>query len=213
MTPVRGYTLAFPSGSRPARRDEGLHMLEVDSAAIAKIGKTPADWTRYEIRFDADHVTVIVDGNRVVDRQEPGIAGGWFGVRAEVGSVALRNLDIGPWTQDVQVGARFVEISATFNTKGVEFGPWFRRFFARVKEHAFVPDAPASGHVAVTFSVRTDGSIADLTIASPSPIEDFNRAAHDVVVASNPFQPLPREYPEDQAFFTLTFYYNERPPR
>ena len=32
-------------------------------------------------------------------------------------------------------------------------------------------------------------------------------------VRSNPTQPLPPEYPADKAFFTVTFFYNETPPR
>jgi hypothetical protein len=31
-------------------------------------------------------------------------------------------------------------------------------------------------------------------------------------VASNPTEPLPSEYPTEKAFFTVTFFYNERPP-
>ena len=41
-------------------------------------------------------------------------------------------------------------------------------------------------------------------------------AAHVLVGAlssSNPTQPLPPEYPDSKAFFTVTFFYNETPPR
>jgi hypothetical protein len=31
------------------------------------------------------------------------------------------------------------------------------------------------------------------------------------LLSSNPTQPLPPEYPDDKAFFTVTFYYNEVP--
>jgi hypothetical protein len=31
------------------------------------------------------------------------------------------------------------------------------------------------------------------------------------MLASNPTIALPPEYPEDKVFFTVTFYYNERP--
>jgi len=31
-------------------------------------------------------------------------------------------------------------------------------------------------------------------------------------MTSNPVDPLPPEYPSEKAFFTVTFYYNERPP-
>ena len=33
----------------------------------------------------------------------------------------------------------------------------------------------------------------------------------NALLASNPTEPLPPEYPDDKAFFTVTFYYNESP--
>jgi TonB family protein len=101
-----------------------------------------------------------------------------------------------------------------FDTKGVEFGPWIRRFIAQVKRNWFIPDAAMNrqGHVVVTFNVHKDGSITDLTVLTPSLVESFNHAAYNTVLSSNPTQPLPPEYPADRAFFTVTFYYNETPP-
>lgn len=101
-----------------------------------------------------------------------------------------------------------------FDTKGVEFGPWIRRFIAQVKRNWFVPYAAMSmkGHVVITFNVHKDGSITDLAVVSPCPIDAFNNAAFGALSASNPTQPLPPEYPSDKAFFTVTFFYNETPP-
>ena len=31
-------------------------------------------------------------------------------------------------------------------------------------------------------------------------------------LSGKPTEPLPPEYPDDKAFFTVTFYYNESPP-
>ena len=66
------------------------------------------------------------------------------------------------------------------------------------------------GHVVITFNVHKDGSITDLTVVGPSPIDAFNNAAFGALSGSNPTQPLPPEYPSDKAFFTVTFFYNER---
>jgi TonB family protein len=100
-----------------------------------------------------------------------------------------------------------------FDTKGVEFGPWIRRFIAQVKRNWFIPYAAMSmkGHVVITFNVHKDGSITDLTVVGPSPVEPFNNAAFGALSASNPTQSLPPEYPSDKAFFTVTFFYNESP--
>lgn len=100
-----------------------------------------------------------------------------------------------------------------FDSKGVEFGPWIRRFIAQVKRNWFVPYAAMSmkGHVVISFNVHKDGSISDLTIVGPCPVESFNNAALGALAGSNPTQPLPPEYPTEKAFFTVTFYYNEQP--
>lgn len=102
-----------------------------------------------------------------------------------------------------------------FDTKGVEFGPWIRRFIAQVKRNWLIPYAAMSmkGHVVVTFYVHKDGTISALAIQGPSSIEAFNNAAYNALAASNPTQALPPEYPADKAFFTVTFFYNETPPQ
>jgi TonB family protein len=101
-----------------------------------------------------------------------------------------------------------------FDSKGVEFGPWIRRFVAQIRRNWFVPYAIWSmhGHVVLTFNVHSDGSLTDLTVALPSHVEAFNNSAFNALLSSNPTQPLPPEYPDDRAFFTVTFYFNEMPP-
>jgi TonB family protein len=100
-----------------------------------------------------------------------------------------------------------------FDTKGVEFGPWIRAFVAQVKRNWFIPDAAMMmrGHVVLQFNVHKDGRITDVAIVGPSNIAGFNNASANAILASNPTQPLPPEYPADKAFFTVTFYYNEEP--
>lgn len=102
-----------------------------------------------------------------------------------------------------------------FDTKGVEFGPWIRRFIAQIKRNWFIPYAAMSlqGRVIVTFNVHKDGRITDVAVAAASPVDAFNNASFNAISASNPTQPLPPEYPAPRAFFTVTFYYNESPPR
>jgi TonB family protein len=104
--------------------------------------------------------------------------------------------------------------SIQFDTKGVEFGPWIRRFIAQVKRNWFFPYAAMSfkGHVVLQFNVHRDGSITDLTVVQPSSVDAFTQSAYNAMLASNPTQPLPPEYPADKAFFTVTFYFNESPP-
>ena len=63
-----------------------------------------------------------------------------------------------------------------------------------------------------TLNIHKNGTISDVTVVSPCPIDGYNTAAFGALRASNPTPPLPPEYPADKAFFTITFFYNERPP-
>ena len=101
-----------------------------------------------------------------------------------------------------------------FDTRGVEFGPWLRRFVAQVRRNWFIPQAAMvmSGHVVLQFNIHRSGEISDIAIVQPSSIDAFNNAAYGAIVTSNPTAPLPPEYPLDKALFTVTFYYNEEPP-
>jgi TonB family protein len=98
-----------------------------------------------------------------------------------------------------------------FDSKGVDFGPWLRRFVAQVKRNWLIPmnAMSQSGKVVITFYVMRDGSIRDLQIIGPSSIGSFNNAALNALKMSNPTVPLPTDYPADKAFFTVTFHYNE----
>ncbi len=75
-----------------------------------------------------------------------------------------------------------------FDTKGVEFGPWIRRFIAQVKRNWFIPYAAMSqkGHVVIQFNVHKDGAITDLNVAGPSIVDAFNNAAFGALSGSQP---------------------------
>jgi TonB family protein len=103
--------------------------------------------------------------------------------------------------------------SIQFDTKGVEFGPWLRRFIAQIRRNWFIPQSAMfqKGHVVITFYVGKDGRITELKVLRPSAVDAFDHSSFNALAASNPTQPLPPEYPDDRAFFTITFYYNENP--
>ena len=130
---------------------------------------------------------------------------------------ALRNLERYVQNQtfnNPQGGVNDPGSAIQFDTKGVEFGPWIRRFVAQVRRNWFIPHAAMSfrGRVVLTFNIHKDGRITDIAVVSPSSIDAFNRAAYNAILTSNPVEPLPPEYPDPMAFFTVTFYYNEQPP-
>ena len=130
---------------------------------------------------------------------------------------ALRNLQRYVQNQtfdNPQGGQDTPGASIQFDTKGVEFGPWLRRFVARVRRSWFIPQAAYTmrGHVVIQFNIHRDGRITDVNVVKPSNIDSFNVAAYNAIVGASPVDPLPPEYPSPTAFFTVTFYYNEQPP-
>jgi TonB family protein len=100
-----------------------------------------------------------------------------------------------------------------FDTKGVEFGPWLRRFIAQIRRNWFIPESAMfqKGHVVITFYVGKDGRITELKVLRPSAVGAFNNSSFNALATSNPTYPLPPEYPDDRAFFTVTFFFNENP--
>jgi TonB family protein len=100
----------------------------------------------------------------------------------------------------------------SFDSKGIDFGPWLRRFVAQVKGNWYVPQAAMflKGRVVIQFYISRNGNISELKVVQPSPIEPFNLAALNALKLSNPTLKLPPDYPDDRAFFTVTFHYNDR---
>ena len=100
-----------------------------------------------------------------------------------------------------------------FDTKGVDFGSWIRRFRALIYRNWDLPYAiwSMSGHVVLTFNIHRDGTITDLRVVEPSSVDGFTNSAHNALLQSNPTPALPPEYPDDKVFFTVTFYFNEWP--
>lgn len=98
----------------------------------------------------------------------------------------------------------------SFDSKGVDFGWWLRRFVAQVKTNWFVPQMAqiTPGRVVITFNVHRNGFITDIEVLRTSGHRALDLAATNALRASSPTVPLPAEYPDDKAFFTVTFIYN-----
>ena len=131
-------------------------------------------------------------------------------------SDAIRHVDRytqGQTLQNPQGGADLGP-SIQFDTKGVDFGWWMRRFRAQVYRNWLIPYAAMAlhGHVVITFWIHKDGTITDVRILQPSSIDAFTHAAYNAIIASNPTIPLPKEYPDEKGQMTVIFYYNEMPP-
>ncbi|MEE2963053.1 MAG: TonB family protein [Acidobacteriota bacterium] len=101
-----------------------------------------------------------------------------------------------------------------FDSKGVDFGSWIRRFRAQIYRNWTLPYAAMSmhGHVVLTFTINRAGRLSDLTVRRPSAVDAFTNSAFNAMSLSDPTHPLPPEYPEESVVFTVTFYFNETPP-
>ncbi len=104
--------------------------------------------------------------------------------------------------------------SFQFDSKGVDFGSWLRRFRAQVYRNWLIPYAAMAlhGHTVIRFTIHKDGAITDLIVLQPSEIDAFTKAAFNAIKTSNPTVPLPADYPDDRMVMTVIFYYNETPP-
>lgn len=152
----------------------------------------------------------------VIARNEPSRNPTLGGLTPGVLSEAVRNVQKysqGESLQNVQGSGNFGP-SIQFDTKGVDFGPWLRRFVAQIRRNWFVPYAAMSlrGHVVLSFKVHRDGSISDLQIMKPSEVDAFTKSAFNAIKLTNPTVPLPLEFPDENAPFIVTFYFNETPP-
>ena len=100
-----------------------------------------------------------------------------------------------------------------FDSMGIDFGPWLRRFKNQVERNWLVPAAAMSlrTRVVIRFNVLRNGYITDLTVLQPASVPALTNAALNALRLSNPTAELPPEYPAEKVLFTVTFYYNERP--
>ena len=98
----------------------------------------------------------------------------------------------------------------SFDSKGVDFGWWLRRFVAHVKSNWFIPQMAqiTPGRVVITFNVHRNGFITDIEVIKSSGHRALDSAAVNALRTSSPTVALPPEYPDDKAFFTVTFLYN-----
>lgn len=100
--------------------------------------------------------------------------------------------------------------------KGVDFRPYLVRILASVKRNwlAVIPESAKMGRrgrVAIQFVIAKDGSVPRLVIASASGTDALDRAAVAGISASNPFPPLPAEYPGADIRLQFVFLYNMQP--
>jgi TonB family protein len=98
-----------------------------------------------------------------------------------------------------------------FDSKGIDFGPWLRRFKNQVERNWIVPPAAMSlkGRVVIQFYVLRNGTIVGLQVLQEGPVAALTASALNALKLSNPTAVLPPDFPDDRVLFTVTFHYNE----
>jgi TonB family protein len=98
-----------------------------------------------------------------------------------------------------------------FDTQGYDLGPWGNHVVAIVRRNWIVPVAAElglKGIVAISFKVERSGKIIDPKIISSSNVSSFDQAALQALMISNPFPPLPADFPRPNLPAMFRFYYN-----
>jgi len=104
------------------------------------------------------------------------------------------------------------------DTQGVNFDPYIRRLLAALKRNwiAVMPESAYMGDrgaVFTTFTINPDGSVSapDPVLERTSGKEPLDNAAMAAIHASNPFEPLPKEFHGPNLKLRIAFLYNLTP--
>lgn len=102
----------------------------------------------------------------------------------------------------------------SFDTKGVDFAPWVRRFILRVRRNWSVPTGALAFKGCAILSVRIgrDGTVEEVIPVNRSEIPAFTEAAYNAVLKASARDPFPDGYADEAAVMTVTLSYNESPP-
>jgi outer membrane biosynthesis protein TonB len=104
------------------------------------------------------------------------------------------------------------------DTMGVDFGPYMTRIVQIVRENWYTlmppsvyPPIRKQGKLALEFVIMKDGSVQGLVRDTTSGDVGLDRAAMASITASNPFPPLPKEFPGKLLGLRFYYFYNLDP--
>ncbi|HUM06192.1 MAG TPA: TonB family protein [Terriglobales bacterium] len=101
------------------------------------------------------------------------------------------------------------------DTMGVDFGPYLARITQVVRSNWYnvmppsvYPPLLKQGKVSIEFVILKDGKVSGMVLHSPSGDVALDRAAWASITASNPFPPLPKEFPGQVLGLRFYYFYN-----
>lgn len=101
--------------------------------------------------------------------------------------------------------------SGFFDTEGFPLGEYTNLIVERIKGKWFIPSnlRNSQGNTTVIFYIDRDGRFMDARIVMSSGSNSLDLAALNAVIESNPFPPLPEDFPGDHVGAKFIFSYNE----
>ena len=104
------------------------------------------------------------------------------------------------------------------DTMGVDFGPYLTRVVQVVKANWYnlmppsvYPPILKQGKLSIEFVIQKDGQVSGMTLHTSSGDVPLDRAAWASITASNPFPPLPKEFPGQVLGLRFFYFYNLQP--
>ena len=101
------------------------------------------------------------------------------------------------------------------DTMGVDFGPYLARVVDIVRNNWYnlmppsvYPPILKQGKVSIEFFILKNGTVSGMQVHFPSGDVALDRAAWASITASNPFPPLPREFPGQYLGLRFFYFYN-----
>ena len=99
------------------------------------------------------------------------------------------------------------------DTMGVNFRPYLLRIYLLVRRnwYSVIPEIARlgkQGRVALEFSIRRNGRVPDLELRVSSGTDSLDSAALASIRLSNPFPPLPEEFPGEDIRLRFVYLYN-----
>lgn len=145
------------------------------------------------VAYENDHATISTESERVPEKPNPGDE---FSMLP--GSMRTRCGEFGLGTG--APGRRRNNLEILSDTQGVDFGPYFAQVvLPRVRQNWYhaIPESMEKrhGNVVIEFAITKDGKIGCMKLVTTSGEVPLDRAAWAGLVASDPFPPLPSEFP------------------
>jgi TonB family protein len=101
------------------------------------------------------------------------------------------------------------------DTMGVDFGPYLTRVVQVVKANWYnlmppsvYPPILKQGKLSIEFVIQKDGKVSGMNLHTSSGDVPLDRAAWASITASNPFPPLPKEFPGQILGLRFYYFYN-----